>query len=187
MSKTKEDIQELINKHQPDIERLKKMLLNIHSVACIRFWYWRLGNFKKTLNMHEDLMAMDALATSVVISYGRLFSSGNGSTKLSSKIIPPSFKHVHQEILNLRNTKYAHHGGHESIESTLEIHIKDECIDIIPNLEFIVCFGAPKEWAPLLEWLDTYMYKTIEEQLLLLKKKTGIEWNMLHGDPPRWV
>jgi len=163
------------------------MLLNFHSIACIRFWYWRLDNFEKTSNTHEDLMTMDALTTGIVISYGRLFSAGNGSTKLNSKIIPPPLNPVHQEILNLRNTKYAHHGGHESVESRLEIHFKDESIDIIPNLEIIVCLGAPKEWASLLEWLDTYMYKTIGEQLSLLKKKTGIEWNMPHSDPPRWV
>ncbi|TCC95018.1 hypothetical protein [Pedobacter hiemivivus] len=187
MSRTKEEIQELVYKYQPDIDRLKKMLLNIHAVASIRFWYWRLGNFVKSPHIHEDLMMMDALTTSIVMSYGRLFGSGNGSTKLSNKIIPPSFKLVHQHIIDLRNTKYAHHDGHESIESNMEIDIQGECINVIPNLEILICFGAPKEWGPLFEWLDTYMHETIKIQLSLLTEKTGIEWNMPNGDAPRWI
>lgn len=187
MNRTKEEIQQLVDKYEPDIERLKKMLLNIHSVACIRFWYWRLDNFVKSPHIHEDLMTMDALTTSIVMSYGRLFSSGNGSTKLSNNIIPPSFKLVHQLIINLRNTKYAHHGGHESIESKMEIDFQGESINVIPNFEILVCLGAPKEWGPLLEWLDTYMHETVTKQLALLTEKTGIEWNMPNGNAPRWV
>lgn len=187
MIRTEGEIQELIIKHQSDIDRLEKMLLNIHSVACIRFWYWRLGNFAKTPQIHEDLMTMDALTTSIVMSYGRLFSSGNGSTKLNNNIIPPSFKLVHQHIIDLRNTKYAHHGGHESIESNLGFDFQGGCINVIPNLEILICFGAPKEWGPLLEWIDTYMHETIEKQLSLLTKKTGIEWKMPNGDAPRWI
>jgi len=187
MSRTEQEIKELTQKYQPEIDRLNKMLLNIHSVACIRYWYWRLGNFVQSPYLHEDLMMMDSLTTSIVMSYGRLFSSGNGSTKLSYNIIPPAFELVHDDIIKLRNTKYAHHGGHESIDSKLEIDFKAECISVIPNLEIIVCLGAPKEWGPLLEWLDTYMYETIAKQLSLLTEKTGIEWNMPSGDAPRWV
>lgn len=187
MNRTKEEIQELINKHQPDIDRLDKMLLNINSVACIRFWYWRLGNFVKTPHIYEDLLAMDALTTSIVMSYGRLFNSGIGTTKISNKIIPSSFEIVHQEIINLRNNKYAHHGGHESIESKIVLDIKEECINIAPQLEIFVCFGAPKEWGPLFEWLDSYMYEIMEKQLSYLTKKTGIKWNFPDRDPPRWI
>ena len=187
MSGTKEEIQELINKHQPDIDRLDKMLLNIYSVACIRFWYWRLGNFEKSPRLHEDLMTMDALTTSIVMSYGRLFSSGNGSTKLNNDVIPSSFKLVHQHIINLRNTKYAHHDGHESIESKVEIDIQEEYINVIPNLNFLVCLGAPKEWGALFEWLDNYMYEIMEKQLSHLTKQTEIKWNFPERDPPRWI
>lgn len=169
------------------MERLKKMLLNIHSVACIRFWYWRLDNFVISPQTHEDLMTIDALTTSIVMSYGRLFSKGNGSTKLSKNIIPPSFKIVHEKIISLRNTKYAHHGGHESVESSMEINFHGECINVIPNLEISVCFGAPKEWGPLFEWLDSYMHETITQQLSLLKEITGIEWKIPNGDAPRWI
>ena len=92
-----------------------------------------------------------------------------------------------QQIIELRHTKYAHHGGHESIEPKLELDFRGECINVIPNLEILVCFGAPKEWGPLLEWIDGYMHETIAKQLSLLTDKTGIEWKMPDGDAPRWV
>jgi hypothetical protein len=184
---TEEEKQELINKHQPDIDRLEKMLLNIHSVASIRFWYWRLGNFVKSPHLYEDLMTMDALTTSIVMSYGRLFNAGTGTTKMSTKIIPSSFELVHQDIIKLRNNKYAHHGGHESIESKVALEVKEEYINVTPNLEIIMCLGAPKEWGALFEWLDNYMHEIIEKQLSYLTKKTGIKWNMPNGEAPRWI
>jgi hypothetical protein len=187
MSKTDQEIKDLSQKYQSEIDRLNRMLLNIHSVACIRYWYWRLGNVVQSSYIHEDLMMMDALTTSIVMSYGRLFSSGSGSTKLSNRIIPREFKLLHEDIIRLRNTKYAHHGGHESIDSKLELVFKGECISVIPNLEIIVCLGAPKEWGALFEWLDTHMHETIAKQLSLITEKTGIEWNMPNGDAPRWV
>lgn len=79
MQKIAIEIAKIVEENQPDIDRLKKMAFNIQSVANIRYWYWLLANFKKTPNQHEDLMAMEALTTSIIISYGRLFSAGNGN------------------------------------------------------------------------------------------------------------
>jgi hypothetical protein len=61
VNRTEEEVHELIITHQPDIDGLKKMFLNIHSVASIRFWYWRLSNFMKSHQIHDDLMSMEGL------------------------------------------------------------------------------------------------------------------------------
>ncbi|WP_426330044.1 hypothetical protein [Pedobacter sp. R-06] len=187
MDKTESEIDLLIKENQRHIERLNKMILNLHSVANIRFWYWSLGNFSKSSNIHKDLMNMDALTTSIVISYGRLFAGGNGSIKLKDDIIPDSFKLVHDAIIDLRNQKYAHHGGHRSIESVIKIEYIDSTLSIFPTMNLDICFGAPKEWASLFEWLDNFMYANIDKQLFFLTRKTGIEWKIPHGDAPEWV
>jgi len=187
MDKTEEEIRELVSNNLTHVDRLKKMALNLHSVSCIRFWYWRLGNFYKSSDLHEDIMEMDALTTSIVISYGRLFGTGEGTTKLKNNIVPPPLEIIHNNIITLRNTKYAHHGNHESIEAKVEISFNGLSLEVIPNLEFGIYLGAPKDWAPLFEWLDNHMHETITKHLSFLTKTTGIEWDMPYGDAPRWV
>lgn len=181
------EVNEILARNSAHVDRLQKMILNLHSVACIRFWYWRLGNFQSSSNLHEDIMEMDALTTAIVMSYGRLFATTERTTKLKNEVVPTSLESVHKNIIDLRNMKYAHHGNHDSIDAKVEIRFNGTSLEVAPNLELGIYFGAPKHWAPLFEWLDQYMYETISNHMSFLTKQTGIEWKIPLSEPPRWV
>lgn len=43
------------------------------------------------------------------------FLEGTGSSMLNKSIIPVELQDVHEEITNLRNGKYPHHGEHNNV------------------------------------------------------------------------
>jgi hypothetical protein len=187
VNKSSTDLDEVLAEHDHLIKGLEKMILNMNAVHNIRYWYWCLSNFPKSQNLHEDMMKMDTFTTSIIISYGRLFGDGDGATKLRKDKVPESVRHVHDDIINLRHGRYAHHGEHETIKTRLGIQANGSSIFVNPGINFLVCLGAPKEWAPLFQWLDKYMYEILYKRLDLLTKKTGIEWKIQDGPPPHWI
>lgn len=186
-NKSSADLNEVLAEHDRLIKGLEKMILNMNSVHNIRYWYWCLSNFPKSENLHEDLMKMDAFTTSIIISYGRLFGKGDAAMKLSKDNMPESVRHVHDDIINLRNLRYAHHFQHETIKTRLEIQASGSSILINPGINFLVCLGAPKEWAPLLKWLGEHMHELLYKRLDLLTTKTGKKWEIQNGPPPHWI
>ncbi|QPH38644.1 hypothetical protein [Pedobacter endophyticus] len=181
------DVKNIINENQEHIERLKKMLLNILSVSNIRFWYWKLDHFRISENIYEDLMEMDALMTSIIVSYGRLFNSSFGSTRMNEGIVPNNLREMHKHILDLRNNKYAHHGGHQSIQPNISIENKGTHLNVALGAEIGTWLGAPQEWKELFEWLDGYMHSEVKKKLAMLTKLTGIEWKIQDHDAPWWI
>lgn len=187
MEKSEQEITEIKEKYQRQIDQMSKMLLNMYAVANIRFWYSCLRNFRKSGDIDSDLKQMDAFATSIIISYGRIFTGAQGAKKLNDNIIPFDLLPVHKQIIDLRHAKYAHHGELSTFEKDLQVEYIDSSFIITPKLEVEFCLGAPKEWAPLFEWLDEFMYNNIHDMLASLTKETGIEWKFPHGPTPPWI
>lgn len=160
MEKSEQEIKEILYKHSKQIEQLNKMLLNMYAISNIRFWYSCLANFRKSEDISRDILQMEAFTTSIVISYGRIFSSGSGSTILNDKIIPDFLVLTHQEIINLRHGRYAHHGEQSFFIKNIDVSYMDFSFIIKPKLEVGFWLGTPKKWADLFEWLDAYMYDT---------------------------
>src|SRR6218665_3121659 len=184
MNNSEKEPKAILEENRKHIERLDKMVLNMYSVANIRYWYWCLSNFKVSPNIHEDIMKMDALTTSIVISYGRLFGQGTGTTVLNKAILPVELTPIHDAIIDLRNGRYAHHGDHETINTQINIEFNGSSFVITPSMQFVFCLGAPKEWKPLFEWLDAHMHETIHKQLDFLTRTTGIQWEFPDGPAP---
>lgn len=187
MNMPEKEIQDIQKKYRPNIEQLNKKLLNMYSVAHIRYWYWCLSNFRKTSNPHEDIMQMDAFTTSIVIAYGRLFGKGTGTISLNKSIAPEDLKQIHENIINLRHGRYAHHGEHKTIKKNINVKYTNSSFVVTQSIEYIICLGAPKEWEALFRWIDEYMHQTLQKQLDFLTKKTGIKWEVPSGPTPDWV
>lgn len=181
------DLEKVLKGHSRLIEGLEKMVLNMSAVHSIQYWYSCLSNFPVSPNMYEDIMQMDAFTTSIIISYGRLFGEGDGATKLDKQIVPESLQTVHEDILNLRHARYAHHGKHHTIKTNFAIQQSGSSIVINPGITFGMYLGAPKKWAPLFQWLSKYMYETLYKRLDLLTSKTGLQWKIETGPAPAWI
>ncbi|PUV24380.1 hypothetical protein [Sphingobacterium athyrii] len=187
MEKSENEINEILAKHKKQIEQMGKMLLNIYAIANIRFWYSCLANFRKSDDMQKDILQMEALTTSIIVSYGRIFGKGTGTTVLKEQIIPTELMIVHKEIIDLRHAKYAHHGELSTLEKGIEVNYVDSSFMITPKFEIGIWLGAPKHWAPLFEFLDGYMYESLHNTLTHLTMETGVEWKFPHGPTPSWI
>lgn len=185
--KKKEDIEVILSSHKKQIDLIEKMLLNMYDVSNIRFWFSHLSKFKKSENIYTDILQMEAFTQSIVISYGRIFGSGTGSTILNDKIIPEFLLPIHKEIIDLRHGKYAHHGQKSFLDKGVNIKFVDSYFIIEPTIDVGLYLGAPKKWNALFEWLDTYMYNKIQERLNFLSKTTGIEWKFATGPEPSYI
>ncbi|MGJ1417536.1 MULTISPECIES: hypothetical protein [Sphingobacterium] len=187
LSESEEYLNIITIKYRKDIEQLNKMLLNMYALSSIRYWYSRLDSFNDKSNYQESLLMLEGLTTSIVISYGRIFQSGNGATTLSRSIIPAELRKVHDYILLLRNKKYAHHEKHNSIEAKIELKYVDSTISVDANIQMVFCWGAPREWKPLFKWLDEYFYTNIHKQLDRLTNMTGVRWDIPNIEKPYWI
>lgn len=187
MKKSNEEIDAIKEKCKPQIDQMNKMLLNMYAVSNIRFWYSCLRNFRKTSDIHKDIMKMEAFTTSIIVSYGRIFGSGTGTTILKEKIIPKDLLCVHKQIIDLRHAKYAHHGELSTFEKNIQVEYNDFSFIVIPKVEVEFCLGAPKEWAPLFEWLDEFIYDRLQNMLTSLTRDTGVEWSFPNGPAPSWI
>lgn len=187
MNLSDKEITQIKEKYRFQIDRLDKMMLNMYAVSNIRYWYDNLSNIPVSENHHRDFMLIEALTTSIVISYGRLFGETNGTITLDKKHIPKNLIPVHQQIIDLRNERYAHHGKHSSVEKNISIKNLDSAFIVLPDINIGFWMGAPKHWAPLFKWLDEYLYNTTQKILSFLTRETGIEWKMTHGETPPWI
>ncbi|RKF37661.1 hypothetical protein BCY89_27675 [Sphingobacterium siyangense] len=187
MNKNDKEIEAIKEKYHKQIEKMGKMILNMYAVSNIRFWYSCLKNFRKSDDQARDLFEMEAFVTSIIVSYGRLFGKGSGSSKLEDDIIRPDLRSVHEKLINLRHAKYAHHGELSAFYKDLQLEYIDNTFIINPKIEIEFCLGAPKEWEPLFEYLSNYMYDFIHNILNKLTEETGIQWKFPHGPAPSWI
>jgi hypothetical protein len=121
-----------------------------------------------------------------VTTYARLIDGGIGSG-VSRSTLPADLRPVHDNLIDLRNKRYAHNAGHDSITGSLKIGFEGGKFEISTNVNMDVYVGGAREWEPLVEFLDDLMFSRLDAQLKELKEKTGREWTFPSGPPPNWV
>lgn len=178
--------EQLLERFRPELERLDKMALNFVAVNNIRYFYRRLEEIEPEMTL-EYFMEVEALTTALVISYGRLFSRTTGTTKLKRAAVPVDLRAIHDELIEYRHSRYAHHGNHDSISSGIDLEFDGERIVVNPQLHIDYRVGASAHWKPLLVWLSRHMLESFEQQLAQLTSKSGLEWSLNYDEPPEWV
>lgn len=163
--------------------RLSKAILTSTSLSYI---YHRLrnANFDFTL---KAVMEQEMLTTAFVVSYSRLFTSSTGTKGISKDQIPPHLKSFHEEILDIRNKRYAHNGDHETTDSGLQVSFDELGFHVDMQFSFGFCVGGRNEWEELIAFVDAHMHETLYKILARLKKRTGYDWNTSSGPAPDWL
>lgn len=182
------EVKEILEQNLRQIEQIEKMTLNYFTIHNIRYWYSLLSNFPLEQFSIDELLQIEALTSSISIAYGRLFGQGKaGTTKLEDNILPKIYLSAHNEIINLRHRRYAHHGEDSTINKSAKPQYIEGKFKIKLSIEIGFYFGAAKHWGPLFEWLDGYMYDTLYKNINSLSQKTGYVWEMEDGPVPRWI
>lgn len=167
-----QDLQNLI--------RLSKAIPTTMSLSYI-FYRLRSAKFDSTI---EAFIEQEMLTTAFVVTYSRLFVTGNGVKGISRKVIPDHLKKVHDEIIDIRHRRYAHNGGHETIESGLEILHEESKFQVKMQLSLGFYVGGRNEWKELITFIDEYMHDMLYKTLARLTDKTGYEWIISTGETP---
>lgn len=186
MTNHQQAIEDMGERFSSEIERLDKMALNIFAINNIQYIYNRLNKINIEMTM-EFFMEVETLTTSLVVAYGRLFGQTTGTTKLNPKIIPPNLRPIHDELLDYRNSRYAHHGDHDTIDTGIELLFDGKQVTVNPKMEIGFWVSASKNWAPLFPWLNEYIFNSMNKQLEHLTKISGVTWTMNYGEKPTWV
>lgn len=179
MKLSENEAKEKFYKSKRQIESLKTQLPNIATINNIIYHNQSLRNMAVKHGEEwrkEDVMMMDAVSTTVVMAYGRLFTETEGVRKLNKKVIPRELLATHKEIMDLRNERYAHSGNHNSTESLLEIELLGSQVNLMPSFRFSGYNGAPDRWDTLFRWLQRHIKTSFKKTLDSLTKSTGKEW-----------
>lgn len=167
-----------------DIKNFIRLANAFQTTVSLSYMYQRLRavEFGKTADW---FMENETLTTAFVVTYARLFASGSGGGGISKGQMPAHLRGVHDDIIDIRNKRYAHNDGHKSIETGARIFVdEDERYQIELQLNVGFYMGGRNEWADLVTFLHAHLYGRIQKILKRLKEKTGREWVFPTGPEP---
>lgn len=169
-----------------DLKGLVRLLNSIPTTSSLSYIFHRLrtAKFQPTT---EAFMEQEVLTTAFVVTYARLFASGSGGSGVSRDSLPAHLRSIHDDLMTIRNQRYAHNGAHESLDSSLRIDFDGEGVRIYPQMSMGLYLGGRNEWQELVEFIDGLMHKRLKKILGRLKDKTGKDWTFPTGPAPDWV
>jgi hypothetical protein len=168
-----------------DITSLARLVAAFPAMACLRYAHSRLTSttFAPTTEWYFE---NDMLTSAFAVAYVRVVDGGIGSG-VSRKRLPSELRHAHDEIIKLRNKRFAHNDSHDTVEGMLEVQFDNSRFDVIAKVQAGYYVGGAKEWAKLVGFMDELMSIRLRKILDRLSDKTGYEWTFPSGPPPSWV
>lgn len=176
---TQDDANEFLNENLVQVNRLRKIVTNLTTIRQVLYFTEKLEQIKVTDIAEvtkEWTMEIEALLTTTSVAYGRLFTESKGTPVLKKKLIPGEFLKTHEEIIELRNERYAHHGAHKSTAPELECMIGEDEVFVQLHWRSNSPNGAPANWKNLFIWWDDFLKRSFLKQLEHLSKTSGKRW-----------
>nr|WP_233286061.1 hypothetical protein [Bradyrhizobium brasilense] len=163
---------------EKELLQLSRMSNSFTSLVASKHAQKRLSAYKFDTNMELDM-----LTTAFVVAYVRLHQGGNGSG-FDRNILPEKLRVVRDEIIDVRNKRFAHNDDHHSVSNAMGVEFDGDnfFLKFDLTLGYHVC-GAT-EWHELVSFLDGYTVERMEKLLARLKTKTGYEWVWPKGPAP---
>ncbi len=130
----------------------------------------------------EAILENEMLITAFVVTYARLQQGGIGSG-FARATLPEHLRGFHDEIIDLRNKRFAHNAGHHTINEAMEIGFQDGRFEISLGSEMRMQIGGAPEWQELVDFLDGLLADRMDKVAAKLTEKTGSEWSLPAGPP----
>lgn len=178
-----EDVLRIVDK---DIQGLVRLMNAIPTSSSLSYIYHRLRTTKFELTA-DAMMEQEVLTTAFIVTYARLFASGKGASNVQRTSIPTHLRSVHDDIISLRNKRYAHNDGHETVESGVTVDFDDGGFRVGVQLRMGFFVGGRDEWEELIRFIDAHMHERLTKILARLTEKSGYEWSFPVGPAPDWV
>lgn len=161
------------------LSRLTQSSINLVTLKHIK---QRLTDYRFQPTM-EAILENEMLITAFVVTYARL-QQGGVATGFSRDALPRHLRPFHDDIIELRNKRFAHNAGHHSVNDAMEIGFKDGRFDVRLGSELRVQIGGAPEWQELVNFIDGLMAGRLDKVMSKLTEKTGVEWIYPKGPPP---
>lgn len=166
-------------------------LSQLSRIANVLVTIQSLKHVQKRLNEHgfeasmEHILELDMLTLAFAVTYVRLYQGGAGSG-FARDNLPGHLRGCHDELVDMRNKRFAHNTGHHTIADALQITSDPECTHFEVQLgqSFRVQIGGNPLWAELVAFIDGMFADRMARLLTRISEKTGRRWSLPAGEPP---
>jgi len=182
--------QAMVNDHRAvlksgdkELSQIIRISKSLSTLAALKHVQKRLAEYKFAADI-DAFMDLDILTTAFVVTYVRLHLGENGSGGFSRDALPEKLRGSHDQIIELRNKRFAHNDDHHSVSNAMEIEIRDDRFEIKFGLTLGYHIGGATEWHELVRFLDAMIAEKLYKLTARLKEKTGRDWGLATGPAP---
>ncbi len=183
--KGQEHVSAILKSVEREINQLRIIANALPTMVSLRYIQYRLANTPFDMTA-ESMLETDMLTSAFSVTYKRLIDGGAGMG-VSRKQLPAHLRPVHNDLITLRNQRYAHNSGHSSISNDISMMFNDGKFEVTLNHHMGMHIQGAIPWEELVIFLDGLMHERLQKQLAILSKKTGYEWVMPSGATPPWA
>lgn len=177
-----EDGRKILAMADRELSQLSRLSNSFYHVTILKYVRDRLATFRFKATM-EAILELDMLTTAFVATYVRLFTGGSGSG-FSRDSLPKELRLIHDEIVEIRNKRYAHVDEHGSVKDEMEIQEEHGNFIVQLSMSYGYYIGGSKHWTKLVDCLDEIFADRGDKIMERLKQRTGREWSLAKGEPP---
>jgi hypothetical protein len=167
---------------EKELSQLARISNSFTALVSLKHAQQRLAAYKFAPEI-DAILELDMLTTAFVIAYSRLHHGGNGSG-FSRDSLPEHLRQTHDQIIEMRNKRFAHDDDHHSLTNAMEIQTEGDRFFVKFNFTLGYYIGGATEWHELVKLLDEMTVERMEKVIARLKEKTGYEWVMPSGPAP---
>jgi hypothetical protein len=172
----------VIESVEKELSQLARISNSFTSLVALKHAQKRLSEYTFAADM-DAVLELDMLTTAFVVAYARLHHGGNGSG-FSRDVLPEKLRETHDQIIGMRNKRFAHNDDHHSVSNAMEIGFEGSRFLVKFNLTLGYYIGGATEWHELVKFLDAMTVARMEKVIARLKEKTGHDWVMPTGPAP---
>jgi hypothetical protein len=180
---TIEDGRAVLRSVDKEITRLIKLSASSMNLVTLKYVRDRLQAYRFEATM-DAILELEMLVTAFVVTYARL-SQGGAFSGFGRNELPEQFRQFHDEIVELRNQRFAHNDGHHTIQDAMEIGFEGDRFELHMSQEICVQIGGAPEWAEMVDFLDGLYADRMNRVVARLTEKTGKKWALPTGPDPR--
>ncbi|WP_267347093.1 hypothetical protein [Sphingomonas sp. GM_Shp_2] len=177
-----EDGRRVLGKANEELIQLSRLSASYYHVGVLKHIRERLADYRFRTDM-DAFFELDMLTTAFVATYVRLFTGGNGSG-FARKALPEPLRAAHDEIIDLRNKRYAHVAAHDSVNDAMEIQEVDGRFVVYLGMRLGYYIGGSNEWTKLVDALEAMFAERSGKIIDRLQARTGREWTIAQGPSP---
>jgi hypothetical protein len=159
-----------------ELSQLLRLSFASIDLATLKHIKQRLADYRFEPTM-EAVLENELLITAFAVTYARLQEGGVGSG-FARGALPHHLRRFHDEIIELRNKRFAHNAGHHTVNEAMEIGFQDGRFEVHLGSNLRVQLGGAREWRELVDFIDGLIADRMDRVLGKLGEKTGHEWSM---------